>query len=211
MPLKEIVKIWNEQELLFQNIDFLHKKTSPVKFPLSEEDSNLIEDLIDSYKVIPCAGIAANQIGTNKSIFIGMKTCDDEQEAKQIERMESQAEKNKSEGNLQPDNYEIYINPKVTKTNDKSTQCDSEGCLSVPGIAIESVRYNRIRVRYQLIDGTVVRKPLKGFISRLFQHETDHLNGILMFNLALSKNIIDISPKKGKPIELIKEYYDKFY
>ena len=71
MPLKEIVKIWNEKELILDNIEFLHKKTTPVKFPLSEEDKVLIQNLIDSYKAIPCAGIAANQIGSNKSIFIG--------------------------------------------------------------------------------------------------------------------------------------------
>ena len=53
--------------------DFLLKKTNPVQFPLSNVDQNIITDLIDTFKKIPSAGIAANQIGYDQKIFIGMK------------------------------------------------------------------------------------------------------------------------------------------
>ena len=87
MAVREIVKIWNEEGLIEDNIHFLHKKTKPVKFPLSNESRQIINDLVDSYKAIPCAGIAANQIGYNQSIFVGMERCDDEDQGKQVERM----------------------------------------------------------------------------------------------------------------------------
>ena len=93
MAVKDIVKIWDDNQLVLENIRFLHKKTRPVKFPLSDRSKAIIQDLIDSYKAIPCAGIAANQIGYDRSIFVGMKTCDDEDQGKQVERMESAPEK----------------------------------------------------------------------------------------------------------------------
>ena len=150
MAVKEIVKIWNDEgKLILDNIDFLQQKTKTVKFPLSEHSKTIIGDLIDSYKNTPCAGIAANQIGYKESLFIGMARCDDEEEGKQVERMESEADKYMSNSNEFADNYEIYINPKIFKTNDKSTQCDTEGCLSVPGLTVDMLRHDKIKVKYQ--------------------------------------------------------------
>ena len=62
MAIKNIVKIWDDNQLILDNIEFLRKKTRPVKFPLSDNSKAIIQDLVDSYKAIPCAGIAANQI-----------------------------------------------------------------------------------------------------------------------------------------------------
>ena len=211
MAIKEIVKIWNEEGLINENIDFLHKKTKPVKFPLSIETKQIIQDLEDSYKAIPCAGIAANQIGYNRSIFIGMSRCDDEDEGKQIERMESESAKYANSENEFSDNKEIYINPKIYKTKLDSTQEDTEGCLSVPNLTVEMLRYDKIKVRYRNIDGGVVKKPLKGFISKLFQHELDHLDGILMLNLI--KQISDYTPLYNNPIKnkQINFFLDEYY
>ena len=211
MAVKEIVKIWNDDGLITKNIDFLHQKTKPVSFPLSKESEQIIEDLIDSYKAIPCAGIAANQIGYNQSIFVGMKRCDDEDEGKQLERMESEPEKYAQHLNEFSENREIYINPKIYKTKPESNQEDTEGCLSVPNLTVEMLRYDKIKVRYRNVDGGVVKKPLKGFISKLFQHELDHLNGVVMLNLV--SQIADYTPIYNNPIKnkqlkgLLDEYY----
>ena len=53
--------------------------------------------------------------------------------------------------------------------------------ISIPGISLRVVRYDKIKVRYYKEDGTSVKKPMNGFMSKLFQHELDHLNGVLMF------------------------------
>tara|TARA_A100001011_G_scaffold399299_1_gene507296 strand:- start:3960 stop:4619 length:660 start_codon:yes stop_codon:yes gene_type:complete len=180
MPVREIVKIWNEEQLLNESIDFLHQKTKKVEFPISDEVKSIIQDLTDSYKEIPCAGIAANQIGYNVSIFIGMHHCDDEDQGKEIEKKESEYEKSSLSGNDIADNCEIYINPKIDIFDESSKQCDIEGCLSVPSLGLFINRYDKIKVRYYTPEGNVIKKPLRGFMSKLFQHELDHLNGILM-------------------------------
>ena len=92
-----------------------------------------------------------------------------------------------------PDNYEIYINPRIDKTNEKSTQQGSEGCLSIPGISLIIERYDEIDIRYYNIDGKKQKKSLAGFLSRLFQHELDHLNGKLMFEDPISNILLDNS------------------
>ena len=68
------------------------------------------------------------------------------------------------------------------KTDKKSNQCEFEGCLSLPSLSLAIKRHDKIKVRYYTADGNVVKKPLKGFMSKLFQHEVDHLNGILMID-----------------------------
>ena len=72
MAIKKIVKVWDNSELISDNISFLGMKTKNVFFPLTESSNKIIGDLIDTYQKIPCAGVAANQIGYDKSIFIGL-------------------------------------------------------------------------------------------------------------------------------------------
>ena len=66
------------------------------------------------------------------------------------------------------------------------------------------------------MEGRAIKKPLDKFISRLFQHELDHLDGILMFDLAAENRLFDISPNEGlvsnkKLKTLILEYYDTYH
>ena len=89
---------------------------------------------------------------------------------------------------LVPENYEIYINPQIDKVDKKSTQKGDEGCLSIPNLSLELERYDEIKVRYYNAKGRRIKKPLSGFLSRLFQHELDHLNGNLMLQ---HENIFD--------------------
>ena len=185
---QNIVRVWDGDSLNESNIEFLRTPTTPVEFPISKQVQQIITDLIDTFRAIPCAGIASNQLGYDKKIFIGMKydrEVDDD--AKDIDEVEPD-----------PDNYELYINPQIDRTDSKSTQTGSEGCLSIPNITLEIERYNEIKVRYYDASGRKIKKPLSGFLSRLYQHELDHLNGNLMFENPLS-NIY------------ISEYADKKY
>ena len=170
---KDLVKVWDENVLIENNIQFLKQPAKKVNFPLSDYVKSIIQDLIDTYKCTPCAGIAANQIGYDQSLFIGMKyddrpddNNDDSQDLDDVER--------------NPDNYDIYINPQIDKFDIESIQVGDEGCLSIPNLTLEIERYDKIKIRYYNLDGKAVRKPLSQFISRLYQHELDHLNGKLM-------------------------------
>ena len=175
MPVRnqDLVKVWNDGELIEENIQFLKEPTKKVAFPLSEHVHSIIQDLIDTYKETPCAGIAANQIGYNKSIFIGMEYDDRPDDDRDDGQDLDEVERN-------PDNYEIYINPRIDKIDEKSVQVGDEGCLSIPNLTLEIERYDKIKVRYYNMEGKAIKKPLDKFISRLFQHELDHLNGKLM-------------------------------
>ena len=134
MAIKNIVKVWNEDGLIDKNIEFLSKKTKRVFFPLTESTDKIINDLIDTYRKIPCAGVAANQIGYDKSIFIGIKEINDEVDTEEIEEKESKNEK--EESNKYADNYEIYINPQIDRIDEKSIQEEIEGCLSIPFLSL---------------------------------------------------------------------------
>ena len=180
MAIKKIVKIWDDGKISNSNIEFLKLKTKKVTFPLSPFINQIIQDLIDTYETITCAGIAANQIGYEYQIFIGMKEIKTEDEAEEIEKKE--AELSSASGNPYADNYEIYINPQIDLTNNKSTKIDEEGCLSIPGLMVERKRFDEIKVRYYDANGKKNKKKLSGFLSKLFQHELDHLNGMLMID-----------------------------
>ena len=82
MAVKKIIKVWDDEGLIDKNIDFLLNQTKKIHFPLTTNSKQIIQDLHDTYRKIPCAGIAANQIGYDYQIFIGIKTIVDEAESK---------------------------------------------------------------------------------------------------------------------------------
>ena len=188
MAIKKIVKVWDESGLNPDNITFLKKETKNIFFPLTDNLNRIIRNLIDTYQKIPCAGIAANQIGYDKKIFIGLKH----------DNYEDDDEKNEKKiiGNPNAENYEFYINPQIDYSTIKSIQEGEEGCLSIPEIRIIAERFDKIKVRYFNQDGGKIKKPLSGFMSRLFQHELDHLNGILMVENKKIKKVYRISENK---------------
>ena len=184
----DLLKVWDDGHIIEKNIDFLRTPTKPVQKSdfKSLQIKQIIEDLIDTYQAIPCAGIAANQIGYDEKLFIGMKH-------DRNKTVSDNPTQNIDQIEPKPDNYEIFINPRIDKTNEKSTQQGSEGCLSIPGISLIIERYDEIDVRYYDIDGKKQKKSLAGFLSRLFQHELDHLNGKLMFEDPISNILLDNS------------------
>lgn len=150
--------------------NILRTKTAPVTFPLSDEDRQLIEDMI--YSIQPeqliaakapwedPVGMAANQWGVNKSIFLYCPSGDT------------------------VNDIEVVINPSYEAKPTlaiiaPSEQSEWEGCFSVPLASGHIKRSNKIHVKYQNMDGKVIEKDLSGWRARVFQHETDHLDGFL--------------------------------
>ena len=104
-------------------------------------------------------------------------------------------------GNPNAKNYEFYINPQIDRCTNKSMQEGEEGCLSIPEIRIISERFDKIKIRYFDAEGKKIKKPLSGFMSRMFQHELDHLNGVLMVENSKIKNVYRISENEN--VELL--------
>lgn len=129
-------------------------------------DDNYIEtaqDLIATLKAKEGIGLAGPQTGILKRIFFidTSPLC-------------------KSGGSIEK--YEkVFINPEILK---KSTQTEiyEEGCLSIPGIFEEVVRPGIITVRYQDMQLNTIEEELNGIVARVFQHEYDHLEGILFID-----------------------------
>ena len=194
MAIQKLVEVWDGKNILKNNIEFLKKKTHEVRLPLSNTNKQILIDLLDTYKVTPCAGIAANQIGYDKRIFVGLKEDVDEEFE----------EKQEIIGNPNANNYEFYINPQIDHVSKKSIQEGEEGCLSIPEVRLITERFDKIKVRYYNEEGKKVKKPLKGFLSKLFQHELDHLEGVLMVESKKIKKVYQITDNSN--IQMLYKY-----
>jgi len=75
--------------------------------------------------------------------------------------------------------FEVYLNPRIKKYS-KETQVCREGCLSIPNRSDTlNVRSKHITIAYQKMDGSKHEESIEGFTAVIFQHEIDHLDGIL--------------------------------
>jgi peptide deformylase len=77
--------------------------------------------------------------------------------------------------------FTALINPKIVKFEGEIVK-DFEGCLSVPDVYGKVPRYDKIRVKALDINGNEVRFKADGFLSRIIQHEIDHVNGIVFID-----------------------------
>lgn len=77
----------------------------------------------------------------------------------------------------------VYINPEIIKTSRRTVSMD-EGCLSVTGIFGKTKRHERATVVAYDRDGNKFERGGGGLLAQIFQHETDHLNGILFIDHA---------------------------
>jgi peptide deformylase len=81
----------------------------------------------------------------------------------------------------QPEREEVYLNPQIVER--KGFMEDEEGCLSFPGLYQKIRRSKTIKVRAYNLKGELVEKLVSGLESRAWQHEIDHLNGVLFIDM----------------------------
>jgi peptide deformylase len=77
--------------------------------------------------------------------------------------------------------FTAFINPEIVKREGDILE-DYEGCLSVPNIYGKVPRHSRIRVKALNIQGKEFRTTADGFLARIFQHEIDHVNGMVFID-----------------------------
>lgn len=138
--------------------DVLRKKSETVtRDELACADiQTLIDDLLDSMRIENGIGIAAPQVGAHKRIII----VDDGR------------------------GPETYVNPEIIGSSIRTGHYIEEGCLSVPGIWGYVTRHKVIKVRALDREGRKVVVKVKDLPSVIFQHEIDHLDGILFIDKA---------------------------
>lgn len=109
-------------------------------------------------------GIAAPQVGILKNIVV-------------VQRLDKDNEP-----------FEVYLNPVIKYYSKQKRPCP-EGCLSIPNKrAITLDRSYEIRIAYDKLDGTHHTEKVEDFVSVIFQHEIDHLNGILFIDHLLKES-----------------------
>lgn len=182
-------------DIIKEGNPILHEKSIDVKLPLSEDDKKTLESMmeylrnsndpamVEKYNLRPGVGLAAPQVGKNIKMLV--IDCEDEQDVNHVYAM---------------------VNPKVISYSEELTYLpNGEGCLSVPRQVAGYVhRAKRITVEtYLYVDETLVKTTLRlrGFLSIVFQHEYDHLNGILFTDRINKDNPFDV-PKNSKPMKL---------
>ena len=90
----------------------------------------------------------------------------------------------------------IYINPVITRRSSKKVILD-EGCLSVKEIFGKIERHEKVTIEALDENGKKFSRGASGLIAEIFQHETDHLNGILFIDTA--KDLIRMIKKPDEP------------
>lgn len=125
-------------------------------------------------------GLAAVQVGIDKSFFIY-----------EIE-----------------DDKGVVINPEILERTGEPEK-EEEGCLSVPGVYGVVERPSKIVVRYIDLSGKKHEETLVGLKARVFQHEIDHLNGIIFTDYIDDISKLEVEEGYELPEELVKRYVSK--
>ena len=172
------------KDILDEKDKRLRQVSKEVEFPLTKKDKELIdtmieylhnsqiEELAEKYDLRPGMGLSAIQLGVAKRYFVVVHEYE--------------------EGKF--DNY-VVINPKIISNSvEKIYVTDGEGCLSVnrpvPGII---PRYARVTIEGYDMEGRKIHIRAREDLAICFQHEIDHLNGIIFVDHIDPKN-----PFKGK-------------
>jgi peptide deformylase len=135
----------------------LRKKAHRVT-QFNESLATLVQDMVETMRQSDGVGLAAPQVGLRQRVIV-VETPNDPDE---------------------PQSGQLYavVNPEIVRASQE--QVDGiEGCLSIPGYVGEVTRHAAITIKGQDIRGRKVRIKLQGFPARAFQHEIDHLEGIL--------------------------------
>jgi len=135
----------------------LKKVAAPVK-DWDRALQTLIDSMIETMYAAPGIGLAAPQVDVSKRLVVVDVSLREGEEAPLI----------------------ILINPEVVQT-DGDTESE-EGCLSLPGIVTSVKRADRVFVRGYDREGNQVEVEGEGLLSRVLQHEIDHLNGTLLID-----------------------------
>ena len=122
---------------------------------ITDTDRKLAQDMIDTMYAENGVGLAANQVGVLKQIFVAS--------ADQIKGKEL-----------------VFFNPEIIKR--EGVIKEFEGCLSVPELYEPVKRARKVWMKAMTLAGKTVEIKAEGLLARIFQHETDHLNGILFID-----------------------------
>lgn len=157
----------------------LRKKSTNVE-KFDDDLRNTLEEMVKTMKLANGIGLAANQVGIDKRFFV-----------------------------LGINENEIIkvVNPEILEFGTEIVEYE-EGCLSIPGIYKKVKRPETVKVRYYDENQNVYEKELTGILSRAFQHEYDHIEGVLFVDRIspTAKNLIKKKLETMKKKKLIRKF-----
>lgn len=146
---------------MFEELKIIHwpdPRLKKVSRPVTAFDDSLKQlagrmfELMRAHKGV---GLAAPQVGVNVRLFVINPTGE-------------------------PQDDRVYVNPELTDPDGEEEA--EEGCLSLPNINATILRSNHLRMKARDLDGKPFEEEASGFVPRIWQHETDHLNGTLILD-----------------------------
>ena len=166
------------KEIVQEGAEVLREVAKPVPEKLfsSAELAKLINEMAEALDKEPeGVALAAPQVGVSYRFFIVRK--DRTLPPPPTARSGETATTVVAVSPPQPE-VEVYINPEIIKTSRKRAKAD-EGCLSVRGVYGATKRHERVSIRARRADGSHFTRGAGGLMAQIFEHEIDHLNGIL--------------------------------
>jgi peptide deformylase len=135
----------------------------------------LVDEMIETMRNAPGVGLAAPQVGISERLIIVEYADPPEEPATAPEEGVEIKE-------VKPKLY-VMINPEIVKSSEE-TELGVEGCLSIPGLVGEVERFSAVQVRGLNRRGQPMKVKARGWLARIFQHEIDHLNGVVFPDIA---------------------------
>ncbi len=154
-------------EILVYPNPILSRKAEPVK-EINDEICQIAQEMLDTMYDAYGVGLAAPQIGLSKRLVVIDVTGE-----KTGER--------------------VFINPYILE--EKGETVEEEGCLSFPGVMGKVVRSEGVTVIAYNLKGEKLKIEAEGLLSRAWQHEMDHINGILFIEKMTPASVIAIKQK----------------
>lgn len=188
------------KEIVQEGAVVLRERALPVPESLfgTNELARLVSDMAEALDRYPeGVALAAPQVGVSYRLFIVRKdrTLPVPVPKKSVASLPAQAGELPPREPAQPQ-IEVYINPEIVKTSRKRAQAD-EGCLSVHGVYGTTERHERVTIKARGLDGSHLQRGAGGLMAQIFEHEIDHLNGILFIDHA--KRLIRLPAQAGIP------------
>jgi len=162
-PSKRFIRIMAVREIITIPHPTLKKNSRKVT-DFGPKFQTLIDDMVETMRLAPGVGLAAPQVNV-------------------LQRVIAVEFGNEDDETVEPRLY-TFVNPEIVRPS-KETVIGTEGCLSIPMLVGDVERSESVTIKGFSRRGQPMKIKAKGWLARIFQHEVDHLNGILFTDLAL--------------------------
>jgi peptide deformylase len=166
------------------NNPVLRRKARAMENPNTPANQQLIEDMIATMRDAPGVGLAGPQVAVGQRITVIEygETPDDAPEDFEPEKK-----------------LYVIVNPEIVSRSEEMVD-GAEGCLSLPGYAGNVMRHKTVTVKALNRKGKPIKIKAHGWLARIFQHEIDHLNGVLFIDRASKVWRVEDEDEQAEPV-----------